>query len=123
MGAHLTVEARSAQRNRSAHDHDRAMRESNYLLRDAPEKQPGEPAMAAAADDDHISPSIPGCCNDFPGRVSERRFSRDPRDALCLRLPASANKSVIGRRKDEFGRGYLFHPCVFRDRRLGFRRR
>jgi hypothetical protein len=65
--------------------------ETDYLLRDAPEQQTGEPAVAAAADDNEIDLPVLGCCNDLFGGVTKRRRGRDPHRTLrraALRAPS-----------------------------------
>jgi hypothetical protein len=52
VGAHLMAARGSVEQNGSANDDDRAVGEADYFLGDASEKEAGEAAMAATADDD-----------------------------------------------------------------------
>jgi hypothetical protein len=95
VGAHLTAEAR-IRPTEQVSVHDGAVGEADYFF-DAPAKEAGEPAVAAAADDDRIGLPAPGCCHDLLGGFAERRLGRNPQAPLAcafLRVSSSMPSAV-----------------------------
>jgi hypothetical protein len=87
-----------AQRNSSAYDDNGAVGEADYFLRNAPEKEAGQPAMTTAADDDQISPTVGSGCNDFMGRVAETGLGRNTLGGLHLSPSASGGRPDLAGR-------------------------
>ena len=86
----------SVQQNGSAYDDDWPVGKTDHLLRDAADEQPGETAVATAADDDQIGSPVSCRGNDFPRRIAERRPGRDTRHRPLERVPTPVQRAGRG---------------------------